>query len=486
MSAGAGAQMLLLASTQPDARTGTGPGTGGAQLPQAPSAVVRPLTLAGGVVVVREQPGARALTLDEAVQIALKNNTQLKVRAEQERFVRGEILSVENSLLPSLRAQAYTQTQEINLAAMGFKPNTVKIPGFTGTIPEIVKVDTTSAQVTLSQQVFNAPAFLLYRSAEKAAEAANWSTLSERGGVVLNVGGLYLRILADHAGVVNAQALVKQDEVVYEHAKASKEAGVGINLDVLRAQVELQNEQQQLVRAINAELKDKIQLNRVMGQPAGQELTLVDAVPDADFDANSGEAAIRSALEIAYVRRKDLRGLESQLEVAEVTRRALKYERLPVLGVGGYYGVLGETRGLYHGVFTAEGKLSIPVFQEATLRGQKEVAQAEIMGLQNQISARKSQIEADIRSSLLDVQSSAAQVKVAKNNVVLATQALGDATLRFTSGVDDNLPVVRAQATLEGAEAQVIETQFNYNYAKLTLARNTGVVETEYRTYLGR
>ncbi len=482
LSASAGAQTFHLAGTQ--AKLSEGVTT--ARLPQAPSAVVRPLTLPGGMLVAREQPGAVALTLDEAIAVALRSNTQLKVRGEQERFVRGEILSVENSLLPSLTAQAYTQAQEINLAAMGFKPNTVMIPGFTGVIPEIVKVNTTSAQMTLSQQVFNAPAFLLYKSAEKAGEAANWATLSERGGVVLNVGGLYLQALADHAAVGNAQALVKQDEVVYEHARASKEAGVGINLDVLRAQVELQNEQQQLVRAINAEAKDKIQLNRAMGQPAGQELTLVDAVPYNDFDADSGEAAIKSALDIAYVRRKDLRGLESQLEVAEATRRALKYERLPVLGVGGYYGVLGETTGLYHGVFVAQGKLSIPVFQEATLRGQKEVAQAEIMGLQNQISARKSQIEGEIRSSLLDVQSAAAQVKVARSNVELATQALSDATMRFTSGVDDNLPVVRAQATLEGAQAQVIQTQFNYNYAKLTLARNTGVVETEYRSYLGR
>ena len=66
--------------------------------------------------------------------------------------------------------------------------------------------------------------------------------------------------------------------------KPSKEAGVGINLDVLRAQVELQNEQQQVIRADNAVAKDKINLNRVMGQPAGQELALTDTVPFAEFD----------------------------------------------------------------------------------------------------------------------------------------------------------------------------------------------------------
>ena len=88
---------------------------------------------------------------------------------------------------------------------------------------------------------------------------------------MLQIGGLYLQALADEAMVRNAQALVKQDELVYEHAKASKEAGVGINLDVLRAQVELQSERQKFVQAQNAAAKDKIQLNRV--NPPGRNST---------------------------------------------------------------------------------------------------------------------------------------------------------------------------------------------------------------------
>jgi outer membrane protein TolC len=279
---------------------------------------------------------------------------------------------------------------------------------------------------------------------------------------------------------------VSQDQLVFEHAQASKEAGVGINLDVLRAQVQLKSEQQALETARNAAAKDKIMLNRAMGQPAGQELELVDAVPYSDFNADSSDQAIHDALAIAYVRRKDLRQLEAQLEVAKETSTALKYERLPTVGIGGYYGVLGVIGGLYHGVFTAEGQVSIPVFQEAQLRGQKEVATAQQIGLGQQIEAKRAQIEADIRQSLLDVQSAAEVVKVARSNVGLAQEALGDATLRFTSGVDDNLPVLEAQATLVGAQARVIQSEFNYNYAKLVLARNTGVVETQYRTYLGR
>ena len=47
-------------------------------------------------------------------------------------------------------------------------------------------------------------------------------------------------------------------------------------------------------------------------------------------------------------------------------------------------------------------------------------------------------------------------------------------------------PVVQAQATLAGAQSRLIATEFQLNQAKLALARNTGVVETQYKQYLGR
>ena len=107
--------------------------------------------------------------------------------------MRGELLAVESVLEPNLAVKAYSQAQEIDLAAMGFKPSTLaglKIPGFQGTpqIANIVKVNTTDAEVTLSQQLLNVPAFYLFFAAKKAEEVTNWATLSARGGVVLQCG----------------------------------------------------------------------------------------------------------------------------------------------------------------------------------------------------------------------------------------------------------------------------------------------------------
>jgi outer membrane protein TolC len=455
-------------------------------LPQAPSATARPLELVPGVVVQPAPSGIVPLTLDDAISTALRQNTNVLLTQYQEKYVHGEVLQVGNSLLPTLEFKAYTQTQEINLAAMGFKASTlasISIPGFNpATFSTIVKVNTTDAQLSLSQALFNVPAFYLYKAAKKATEATNWQALNARGGVVIQTAGLYLRTLADQAQVRNAQALLQQDDLVFQHARASRDAGVGINLDVLRAQVQLQTEQQVLVAAQNAVDKDKVMLNRAMGAPAGQQLELVDSVPFAALDGLS----VGEAMQVAEDKRKDLRGLEAQLDVAGATEKAVAFQRLPTLGIGGFYGVLGETTGLYHGVFAAEGQLQIPVFQEALQRGQREVARTQKIALEHQIVARRGDIESEIRSSMLDVESSRDLVMVARSNVRLAQQELDDATARYVAGVDDNLPVVEAQATLAGAENQVVQSEFQYNYAKLDLARNTGVVESQYKQYLGR
>jgi outer membrane protein TolC len=428
-------------------------------------------------------PGPLALGLDDAIARGVKNNLQVLLATQTEQQVKGEILSAVFALLPNLKATAYTNTMEIDLAALGFKPSSLAAFGFApGTISTIVKVDTTDVQLSADQVFFNLPDFYLYAAARKGTRVTELNTLNVRGGVVQAVGTQYLAALADQAQIANAQALEQADEEVLRQATLSHDAGVGTNLDVLRARVEMQNEQQAVVNAENTFAKDKIALNRLIGLPADQELTLTDAVPYAEY----AEMPLDQAKALAYTRRKDLLALESQIEVAERARKAVKYERVPQLSFNGYYGVLGETHGNYHGVFTAQGTVKIPIFEEGRFRGEREVADSQLIALRQEVDALKVTIDAQIRTSRMDVDSAEELVKVAKSNVELATQELQDTRDRFAAGVDDNLPVVQAQATLADAQSRLVGTEFEYNQAKLSLARNTGVVETQYKDYLGR
>ena len=451
------------------------------ELPAAP--VPNSVKLPGGVVVERPTPGALPLSLDDAIDRGEKHNLQMLLAQQNERLVHGELLTVENELLPSLTAKGYIEAQQIDLAALGFRPASLTGSGINpATFATIVKVNTAEAQISMNQQLFNVPAYYLYRSAQKALSAANFSTLNERGAVTLSVGTQYLLALADAAQIENARALEKADQVAYQQARDSHDAGVGTNLDMLRARVQLQTQQQAVINDENAFAKDKIALNRMIGLPADQEINLTDAAPYAEF----AELALDDAMKLAFQRRKDLLSLQAQLEVATQARKAVRAERLPTLAFDGDYGVLGEVGGLYHGIFAATGKVSVPVFQEGQQRGEDEVAQAQVIALRQQIESLRVSIEWQIRAAMLDVQSSNELVKVARSNVDLATQEVSDASDRFKAGVDDNLPVVQAEAVLAQAQSRLVQTLYQYNQSKLTLARNTGVVESQYKIYLGR
>ncbi len=174
-----------------------GPSPTAQELPQAPTPNPAVLRAPGGFAVAAATSGPMPLSLDEAIDRGMRLNLQQLLAQQNERAVHGELLTVENNLLPTLSAQLATGTQEINLAAMGFKPSTVAALGpalglSNFTFNEIVKVSTTSAQVNVSQQLFNLPAYEFYRAAQKAAVVAQLTTKSGRNDMALRVGTAYL------------------------------------------------------------------------------------------------------------------------------------------------------------------------------------------------------------------------------------------------------------------------------------------------------
>jgi outer membrane protein TolC len=478
-----------------------------ADLPSAPSSVLAreaealakpagssmafkaPGVIAGpnGITVELPQSGPLQLSLDDAVALGLSRNLRMVYDRANQREVKGDELSVANALLPSLTFQARSTTQEINLAALGFKPalftSIASGLGLSTTgFATIVKVDTTNVQVSASQYLFDASAYELYRGAQKERAVVDLNTLNGRGDLVLAVGTAYLKILADQSTITNAQAEEASTKLSFNQAADRQQAGVGTSLDTHRAQVQYQQDEQTTVSAQNQLAKDIIQLNRIMGLPAGQQLELTDTAPFAELAG----LPLEDAKATAYAHRKDYLSLIAQLDVEKRELRAVKYQRLPTLAFNGFYGVLGQTEGSYHGDFAATGSLKFPIFNEAQQRGQQDQISAQIMGLQQQLSSVRTDIEAQIRSAMLDVDAAAQLVKVAQSNQQLAQQELSDERDRFTAGVDTNLPVVDAQATVTGANAQLVSALYQYNVAKLNLARDTGVVENRYRSYLGK
>jgi outer membrane protein TolC len=426
------------------------------------------------------------LSLDDAIARGIQNNlalTEARIQQEQADAQRLEAL---DKLLPAIAADASTSVHQFNLAAFGFTPGLLQqvAPSFPSLNPAaiklIVKVDVTRAEATYRQTFFDLSAIERYRSAKVNTRSAFYNMQSSRGLVVLNVGDAYLQALADGAQVDSATSLMRADDLLLQQATAEHEAGTAANLDELRARVQFQAQQQRVIAAQNTYDKDLILIKREIGVPVEQPIQLTDAAPYADLETMQIEEAKRQA----YTNRQDYLGMQQQLLAADLNRKAAKFERLPTLGADGDYGVTGVTHGLYHGTFLAEGTFRVPLFKEAQFRGDAQVATAQRDSVQQQLANLRAQIDQQLRDSILDIQSSQELVRVAQSNVALATKEVEQANDRFVAGVDTNLALVQAQATLAGAQSQLINDTLTYNQAKLGLARNLGIVDTQYRAYL--
>jgi len=246
--------------------------------------------------------------------------------------------------------------------------------------------------------------------------------------------------------------------------------------------VQLQAQQQSRILAENAVEKDLILLKREIGMAPGQKIVLSDPAPYSEL-ADETPEEVRA---IAYKNRQDYQNLQNQAVEYKAIHNAYRSERLPTLSFGGYYGTDTVSGVITHSTFAAQGTLSVPLFREAKLRGNIDTAQAKMDAVNAQLADLRGHIDQQVRSALLDVGAAEELVKVARSNVELATRELSDETDRVNAGVDDNLPLVTAQATLASAQSNLVESLYQYNVAKLALARAAGVVETQYREYLGR
>jgi len=412
------------------------------------------------------------LSLDDAIQRGVKNNLGAILSGTQSASAKAQRLSQLQPLLPDVEFNAREAVMQVDLAAQG-----LRIPGF----PTIIgPVGYTDLRASLSWSLLDLKALRSYMAAKHQFRAAQLSEQDARDMVVLTVGNAYMLVLADQGRVESFQAQVATAKVSLDQANANHDAGTAPKLDVLRAQVDYQSLQQQLIVAQNSLEKDKLALARVIGLPLDQKFQLSDKAPYYVFDHLDVDATIKQA----HANRKDLAAMVEQTKAAEEQRRGATADRYPTLKVDADYGDIGVNVRHSHGTGDAQGTLSVPVFKEFGLRGEGEVAQAQLDTQKAQLSDMNAQVDADIRDALLDIDAAQKQVEVARSSVELAKEALSEAQQRYVNGVSDNLAVSQAEQSVAQANDQYVSSLYRDNVAKLSLARALGAGQ-DYKKYLG-
>jgi outer membrane protein TolC len=187
---------------------------------------------------------------------------------------------------------------------------------------------------------------------------------------------------------------------------------------------------------------------------------------------------------MAYEQRADFQSARATVRGAEDSVSAARGERYPNLGVTGDYGDVGTTLNKSHGTFTFQAYANFNIFDGGRISGDVVKARAVLKRRQDELADLAGQIDYQVRAALLDIQSAADQVSVARSNLELANQTLAQAQDRFASGVADTIEVVQAQGSVAIANDNLITALYAHNLSKVELARALGSTEQRIQNFI--
>jgi len=337
------------------------------------------------------------------------------------------------------------------------------------------------------QTIFDLQSYYNIKAGEKDKKARVNDYEDVRSLIIRQVAVNYIGAQYAAARVETAESRVRTSETLEDLARHQREVGLADGLDVLRAQVQLANDRQNLLVAKNSYEQSLLALARTIGNDMATPIALADRLAFKRFEPPQIEPSVRTALE----NRPDYHSLLSQRESVKDQLKSSRSRYLPKFVISGNYGGGGNLGG--SGVSTSGGMEPTGVIQgnlvmtlfDMDRKGERLQLESRLKQVEQQIADQKQGVEQDIREALLNLQSADEQVNVARSGLELAERELQFASDRFKNGVTNNVEVVNAQDSLSRAHDNNINALAKHAEAKIALARALGNTDKTYRSFLG-
>ena len=438
------------------------------RLTAALSALVSVLAVPTVLAQAPADSGTRVLSLGDAARLASQQSaiaTSARARAQQAEARADQRRA---DLLPTIGANAERTGHTTNTATFGFA-----FPGLdpNGTI--IGPVPIVDFRVQGQTSLFDLGAIQRWRAATTSAKASNLDAenAAEQAGAA--AASAYLRALRAQASLDATAADSALASELLGIAQNQLKAGVGVALDVTRAQSQLAGVHAQLIGARNERDRTRLELLRTLGLPLDARIELRDSLAQLADSVVPDEAA---AIDRALRTRPDLRAADAQLRAVQQSVRAIQAERLPTVGLFGDDGRIGPDPSHLLNTYDWGVRLSLPIFDGFRRENRIEEQQAVAREVDVRRRDLRAQAAIEVRSAVLDLSAAREQVDAARERLRLAEQEVSQARERFRAGVAGNADVVSALLTLNAARSGLIDAETLYQSARVGLARAEGTV----------
>jgi len=482
-------------------------------------ALVAAGTQASAQLVPRDSASQSALTLDQAIDLARRNNPVLQQTLNNRIGARAAVRSAYGALLPTADASLSAQRQQGGQQI------------FSGTsLGASSDVNQSSYQIGFNYRINSATLITpsLQRANRDAVEAdITGATESLRS----NVAQQYLSALQAEATADLQDSLVVASQQELILAQAREIVGSGTQLDVSRAEVALGLQRVQALKARNQVEIEKLRLFQLMGVTQPPNVKLVSQFPVVPLNIN-----LQDLIASAHDQNPGVVALRSRERVADLHVRREKGEYSPTLslstGIGGYtYGYANpnfpvqqasaqldaarancirteEVRAALNlsnqlaqcnaMAFTAadaqairdgnakfpfnfvksprsfSAMLSLPLFDGFAREQRLQQAMAGRSDARYSVRARELALTADVTAAYLIVTTAEKTVALQEQNAAKARQELKLVQDRFKIGATTFVDLTQARATYERAESERINAVYDYHKAFAVLESAVG------------
>ncbi len=410
---------------------------------------------------------AKELNLDEILDIALKNNTNIQVSKYQEDIKTQELKKAKSAYLPKLSASADIGNYDIEASGV------------------TQEGDATSVTLSASQLIYDFGKTSNSIDASKYnLEASSTEIQTSTKDTILSIKEAYYDILNKHQQIIVAKEAVSLDKLQLSQANEYFKAGVRTKIDVINAQLNLSNSELKLVQA-NYDLKiSKTKLISLLGTSYEEEI-------DVKLDSNDISSLAKSIkiedenlaklINTAFDNRSELQKYKALIKTNKANLNSVKAEYYPTLDVSASYSDKNsdDISSLEQTQTAVLLNLKWDLFTGDTTSANKKISLANLSTTKKQFEQQKLQIRQDVTSAYLNLEQSFESIKINLLSLDLSTRNLNLANERYKAGLNDLLEVNDAKLEYTKSKTNLVNSYYTYLSNTANLEYSLGLSGTK-------
>ncbi|WP_332456820.1 TolC family protein [Petrimonas sp.] len=310
-----------------------------------------------------------------------------------------------------------------------------------------------------------------YHAARDHHEAAFLQHESVQQDLVLDITFAYYKTLQAERILKSAEEAVKNSQLHLDFAHARNMAGMATRSDILKSEVELSNAELEKIKAANALLAAKGNLNKLMGLPANHPTEIIDDLSELnETPVQSYDSLFAEAMES----RVEVKRFYSLLNAQQNNIQLARGEYYPSLDVNANYNFSGEKISGMRENWWLGMTLTIPVFNGFSTKARVKGEKTALKGIEKDLEALKDQIGKEVWNAFLAVKESSERMTATSKGLESARENLSLSEGEYKEGTGSIIQLTDAQTTFVAAEQNHIQAVADYKVSLAELRRKTG------------